>query len=64
MRQPLHPPGGNGQPAVSDWLESYVRMSEFLKGVPQIVVPDQLHPVVKDPWLSEPQLDPSYRERY
>lgn len=45
-----------------DWLGSHVRCLEFLGGVPELLVPDNLKSGVKAPSLYEPDLNPSYQE--
>ena len=45
-----------------DWLASHTRALEFLGGVPQIIVPDNLKAGVKTPSFYEPELNPAYAE--
>jgi transposase len=45
-----------------DWLGSHVRAMEYLGGVPEIVVPDNLKSGVKKPDWYEPDLNPSYQD--
>ena len=45
-----------------EWIGSHVRCFEFLGGVPQIVVPDNLKSGVTHAHRYEPELNPTYRE--
>ena len=45
-----------------NWINGHVRMFQFLKGVPEVVVPDNLKAGVKDPCYYDPELNPSYQE--
>jgi len=45
-----------------DWVGSHVRCFEFLGGVPELVVPDNLKSGVTHPCRYEPDLNPSYQE--
>lgn len=47
---------------LSDWLASHVRCFEFLGGVPQLLVPDNLKSGVTHPSFYEPELNCSYQE--
>jgi transposase len=47
---------------LADWLGSHVRCLEFLGGVPELLVPDNLKSGVKSPSFYEPDLNPSYQE--
>lgn len=47
---------------LADWLGSHVRCLEFLGGVPELLVPDNLKSAVKCPSRYEPDLNPSYAE--
>ena len=47
---------------LSDWLASHVRCFEFLGGVPQLLVPDNLKSGVSHPSFYEPELNCSYQE--
>jgi len=47
---------------LSDWLGSHVRAFEFLGGVPEIVVPDNLKSGVTKACRYEPELNPSYHQ--
>jgi transposase len=47
---------------LSDWLGSHRRCFEFLGGIPQIVVPDNLRSGVSKACRYEPDLNPSYQE--
>lgn len=45
-----------------DWLGSHTRAFEFLGGVPELVIPDNLKSAVSKPCRYEPDLNPSYQE--
>ncbi len=45
-----------------NWIGAHVRALEFLGGVPEVLVPDNLKAGVKSPHLYEPDLNPSYQE--
>jgi len=45
----------------ADWIESHVKAFEFLGGVPEIVVPDQLRSAVSKPCRYEPEINTSYQ---
>jgi len=45
-----------------DWTASHVRAFEFLGGVTQVVVPDQLRSAVSGPHRYDPELNRSYAE--
>ena len=45
-----------------DWTASHVRAFEFLRGVTQVVVPDQLRSAVSGPHRYDPELNRSYAE--
>ena len=47
---------------LSDWLGSHRRAFEFLGGVPEIVIPDNLKSAVSKPCRYEPDLNPSYQD--
>lgn len=47
---------------LEDWIASHKRMFEFLGGVPEILVPDNLKSGVTKPDLYEPDLNPTYYE--
>jgi transposase len=47
---------------LADWLGSHVRCLEFLGGVPELLVPDNLKSAVTSPSRYEPDLNPSYAE--
>jgi transposase len=47
---------------LSDWLGSHVRAFEFLGGVPEMVVPDNLKSAVSKPCRYDPELNPSYQD--
>jgi transposase len=47
---------------LSDWLGSHCRAFEFLGGVPELVIPDNLKSAVSKPCRYEPDLNPSYQE--
>ncbi len=45
-----------------DWIGAHVRAFEFLSGIPEIVVPDNLKSGVTRPCRYDPDLNPTYRE--
>lgn len=45
-----------------DWIGAHVRAFEFLGGVPQVVVPDNLKSGVTRTCRYDPELNPTYRE--
>jgi transposase len=45
-----------------NWIGAHVRMFEFLGGVPEIVVPDNVKAGVKHPCRYEPDLNPTYHD--
>jgi len=45
-----------------DWIGSHVRTFEFLGGVPELVVPDNLKSGVKHPSLYDPEINPTYSD--
>lgn len=45
-----------------DWIGSHVRTFEFLRGVPELVVPDNLKSGVKHPSYYDPEINPTYRD--
>ena len=47
---------------LSDWIGSHVRAFEFIGGVPEILVPDNLKSGVKHPSYYDPELNPTYRD--
>ena len=47
---------------LEDWLGSHRRALEFLGGVPEIIVPDNLKAGVKSPCYFEPELNRAYAE--
>ena len=47
---------------LADWLGAHVRCFEFLGGVPELLVPDNLKSGVTHPSRYEPDLNPSYQE--
>jgi transposase len=47
---------------LSDWLGSHVRAFEFLGGVPELVIPDNLKSAVSKPCRYDPELNPSYQD--
>jgi transposase len=51
-----------GTQGLSDWIGSHVRAFEYLGGVPELLVPDNLKAGVKSPHLYEPDLNPTYQE--
>jgi transposase len=47
---------------LSDWIGSHVRTFEFIGGVTEILVPDNLKSGVKHPSYYDPELNPAYRD--
>lgn len=47
---------------LADWTGSHVRCFEFLGGVPQLVVPDNLRSGVTAPNFYDPAINPTYQE--
>ena len=47
---------------LTDWTGAHVRCFEFLGGVPEVVVPDNLKSGVSAPNYYDPELNPTYRE--
>lgn len=45
-----------------DWIGAHVRAFGYIKGVPQIVVPDNLKTGVLSPCRYDPEINPAYRE--
>lgn len=45
-----------------NWIGSHMRAFEFLGGVVEVVVPDNLKSAVKQPSYYEPDLNPTYRD--
>jgi len=45
-----------------DWIASHVRALQYLGGVPEVLVPDNLKSGVTSPHLYEPDLNPTYQE--
>ncbi len=45
----------------ADWIDAHVKAFEFLGGVPEIVVPDQLRSAVSKPCRYEPEINTSYQ---
>lgn len=45
-----------------DWLGSHARVFEFLGGVPELIIPDNLKSAVSKPCRYEPDLNPSYQD--
>jgi len=48
--------------ALPDWIASHMRAFEFLGGVPEVLVPDNLKAGVTSPHLYEPDLNPTYQD--
>jgi transposase len=48
--------------SLPDWIGAHIRTFEFMNGVPEIVVPDNLKSGVTKPCLYEPQLNRTYQE--
>jgi transposase len=47
---------------IPSFLGAHVRAFEYFKGVPEVIVPDNLKSGVKDPCYYEPDINPSYQE--
>lgn len=45
-----------------DWIASHIRAFEFIGGVPEVLVPDNLKAGVTSPHLYEPDLNPTYQD--
>ena len=45
-----------------DWIKSHIRALEFLGGVPQVLVPDNLKSGVTHPCRYEPDVNPTYMD--
>jgi len=52
----------SGSQQLPDWLGSQVRALEYLGGVPQAIVPDNLKSAVSRAHRYEPELNPSYQD--
>jgi transposase len=48
--------------ALSDWVQSHARCFEFLGGVPQVVVPDNLKSGVTKACNYDPDVNPTYQQ--
>ncbi len=48
--------------SLPDWIGSHVHALEYLGGVPEVIVPDNLRSGVSSPHRYEPELNPTYRE--
>ena len=48
--------------SLPNWIAAQVRALEFLGGVPEMVVPDNLKAGVTSPNLYEPDLNPTYQD--
>ncbi len=48
--------------ALEDWVMSHVRCFEFLGGVPELVIPDNLKSAVTSACRYEPDLNPTYHQ--
>ena len=48
--------------SLSSWIESHVRTFEYFKGVPRMVVPDNLKAGVSKPCRYEPDINPTYHD--
>ena len=46
--------------SLPDWIDSHVRTLEFLGGVPELIIPDNLKSGVKKACRYEPDLNPTY----
>lgn len=53
---------GTDSQQLKDWILSHVRTFEYLGGVPEIVVPDNLKSGVTNPCRYEPDINPTYAE--
>jgi len=49
-------------PDLASWIAAHVRTFEFLGGVPEVIVPDNLKTGVRHPCRYEPDLNPTYQE--
>ena len=47
---------------LSDWIGAHVRALEFIDGVPQVLVPDNLRSAVSKAHRYEPDINPSYQD--
>ena len=47
---------------IEDWIGSHVRLFQFLGGLPQVLVPDNLKAGVRSPCRYEPDLNRTYLE--
>lgn len=48
--------------SLPNWIGGHVRLLNFLGGVPEVLVPDNLKAGVKSPHLYEPDINPTYQE--
>ena len=48
--------------SLPDWIESHVRMLEYVGGVPTLIVPDNLKAGVTSPCFYEPVVHPTYQD--
>jgi len=48
--------------SLPNWIGAHVRALNFLGGVPEVLVPDNLKAGVKSPHLYEPDINPTYQE--
>jgi transposase len=48
--------------SLSDWIGSHVRALDYINGVPEIVVPDNLRSAVANAHRYEPDLNPTYQD--
>jgi transposase len=48
--------------ALPDWIDSHIRMFEFIGGVPQLVIPDNERSGVRKASRYEPDLNPTYHD--
>ena len=44
----------------ADWINAHVKAFEFLSGVPELVIPDNLKSAVIKPHRYDPQINPAY----
>jgi len=48
--------------SLPDWIGSHIRALEYLEGVPEVIVPDNLRSGVTSPCRYEPEINPTYRD--
>jgi transposase len=47
---------------LSDWIGSHVRMFEFMGGIPEVLVPDNLKSGVSKAYYYDPEINPTYQD--